>query len=55
MKVGALALQGDFREHLEVISRLGYEGVEVRTADELADVDALIIPGGESTTIGRLA
>ncbi|MEA2011268.1 MAG: pyridoxal 5'-phosphate synthase glutaminase subunit PdxT, partial [Actinomycetota bacterium] len=42
-------------EHLEVISRLGYEGVEVRTADELADVDALIIPGGESTTIGRLA
>lgn len=55
MRVGALALQGDFREHLAVISRLGHDGVEVRTADELTDVDALIIPGGESTTIGRLA
>lgn len=55
MRVGALALQGDFREHLAVISRLGYDGVEVRTPSELADVDALIIPGGESTTIGRLA
>ncbi|HZJ49162.1 MAG TPA: pyridoxal 5'-phosphate synthase glutaminase subunit PdxT [Acidimicrobiia bacterium] len=55
MKVGALALQGDFREHLAVVTRLGYDGVEVRTDDELATVDALIIPGGESTTIGRLA
>ncbi len=55
MKVGVLALQGDFREHLAVIARLDREGVEVRTADELAGVDALIIPGGESTTIGRLA
>ena len=55
MKVGALALQGDFREHLAVVDRLGYDGVEVRTPDELAGVDALIIPGGESTTIGRLA
>ncbi len=55
MRVGALALQGDFREHLAVISRLGHDGVEVRTADELSGVDALIIPGGESTTIGRLA
>ena len=55
MTVGALALQGDFREHLAVIARLGYEGLEVRTVDELAGVDALIIPGGESTTIGRLA
>jgi len=55
VKVGALALQGDFREHLAVVTRLGYDGVEVRTDDELATVDALIIPGGESTTIGRLA
>ena len=55
MKVGALALQGDFREHLAVVRSLGVEGLEVRTAEELAGVDALIIPGGESTTIGRLA
>jgi 5'-phosphate synthase pdxT subunit len=55
VKVGALALQGDFREHLEVVERLGHEGVEVRTAAELDTVDALIIPGGESTAIGRLA
>jgi 5'-phosphate synthase pdxT subunit len=55
MKVGALALQGDFREHLEVVGALGLEGVEVRTSEELAQVDALIIPGGESTAIGRLA
>lgn len=55
MRVGALALQGDFREHLTVVRRLGVEGIEVRTEDELSSVDALIIPGGESTAIGRLA
>jgi 5'-phosphate synthase pdxT subunit len=55
MRVGALALQGDFREHLAVVRRLGAEGIEVRTEDELSSVDALIIPGGESTAIGRLA
>ena len=55
MRVGALALQGDFREHLQVVRRLGADGIEVRTAEELDSVDALIIPGGESTTIGRLA
>ncbi len=54
-RVGALALQGDFREHLAVVRRLGAEGVEVRTPDDLDRLDALIIPGGESTTIGRLA
>lgn len=54
-RVGALALQGDFREHLDVVRRLGAEGVEVRTAEQLAGLDALIVPGGESTTIGRLA
>lgn len=53
--VGVLALQGDFREHLHVLQRLGVRAVEVRTADELASVDGLIVPGGESTTIGRLA
>lgn len=55
MRVGVLALQGDFREHLAIIDRLGHEGVAVRTADELAAIEALIIPGGESTTIGKLA
>lgn len=55
MRIGALSLQGDFREHLAVVTHLGQEGVEVRTPEELATVDALIIPGGESTAIGRLA
>jgi 5'-phosphate synthase pdxT subunit len=55
MKVGVLALQGDFREHGFVLRDLGVEPVEVRTADELASVEALVIPGGESTTIGKLA
>jgi 5'-phosphate synthase pdxT subunit len=55
MRIGALALQGDFREHLAVVTDLGHEGVEVRTPEELAAIDALIIPGGESTAIGRLA
>ncbi|MCP3975625.1 MAG: pyridoxal 5'-phosphate synthase glutaminase subunit PdxT [bacterium] len=55
VKIGALALQGDFREHLATLRRLGVEGAEVRTPEELAAVDALIIPGGESTTIGKLA
>jgi 5'-phosphate synthase pdxT subunit len=55
VRVGALALQGDFREHLAVVKRLGHEGFEIRTRDELAGIEALIIPGGESTTIGRLA
>jgi len=54
-KVGALALQGDFREHLAMVRRLGAEGIEVRTAEDLDAIDALIIPGGESTAIGRLA
>ena len=55
MRIGALALQGDFREHLDVVRGLGVEGIEVRTAEELDEIDALIIPGGESTAIGRLA
>ncbi len=55
MKVGVLALQGDFREHGFVLRDLGVEPVEVRTADDLAEVEALVIPGGESTAIGKLA
>jgi pyridoxal 5'-phosphate synthase pdxT subunit len=55
MNVGVLALQGDFREHLAMLERIGVNGIEVRTPEELAGVDALVIPGGESTTIGRLA
>ena len=55
MTVGVLALQGDFREHVAMFARLDVEAVEVRTPEELADVRALVIPGGESTTIGRLA
>lgn len=55
MIVGVLALQGDFREHLAMLSKIGVDGVEVRTPEELDDIDALVLPGGESTTIGRLA
>lgn len=53
--VGVLALQGDFREHLTAAEALGAEGLEVRLPADLDAIDALIIPGGESTTIGRLA
>jgi len=54
VKVGVLALQGAFREHRETLDALGVETVEVRTPATLAALDALILPGGESTTIGRL-
>ena len=54
-KVGVLALQGDFREHVRVLTAAGAVPVEVRTPAELADVDRLVIPGGESTTIAKLA
>ena len=53
-KVGVLALQGDFAEHIQTLEGMGAEAVEVRLAEELRKVDALIIPGGESTTIARL-
>ena len=55
MKVGILALQGDFREHARILADCGVTPVLVRTADELAEVDALVLPGGESTTMGKLA
>ena len=52
--IGILALQGDFIEHTAVLQRLGVSAREVRTAPQLADLDALIIPGGESTTMAKL-
>jgi 5'-phosphate synthase pdxT subunit len=55
MKAGVLALQGDFREHARAFAAVGAAPVEVRTAGQLADVDCLAIPGGESTTISKLA
>src|SRR5947207_10009190 len=55
MKIGVLALQGAFREHIEVLRKLGAEAVEVRLPKQLEGLDGLIIPGGESTAIGKLA
>ena len=55
MKIGVLALQGDFSEHISMLKRIGVGTVEVRLPKHLDGVDGLIIPGGESTTIGKLA
>jgi 5'-phosphate synthase pdxT subunit len=55
MKAGVLALQGDFREHARMFAEVGASPVLVRTAEELASVQCLAIPGGESTAIGKLA
>ena len=55
MKIGVLALQGDFAEHIVMLKELGAETAEVRLPKHLNDLDGLIIPGGESTTIGKLA
>lgn len=52
--VGVLALQGDFREHREMLEAMGHAVREIRKPAQLAEIDALIIPGGESTTIARL-
>ena len=54
MKVGVLALQGDFAEHIAVLKRLGVEGHEIRLPEHMENIDGLIIPGGESTTLSRL-
>lgn len=54
MKIGVLALQGAVAEHIQMLSSLGAEAVPVRLPSELEGLDALIIPGGESTTIGKL-
>ncbi|HYY33780.1 MAG TPA: pyridoxal 5'-phosphate synthase glutaminase subunit PdxT [Gaiellaceae bacterium] len=55
LRIGVLALQGNFREHVAVLKRLGAEPVEVRKAEQVAGLDGLIIPGGESTAITRLS
>lgn len=55
MKIGILALQGDFAEHSATLEHLGVETRQVRLPDHLESLDGLIIPGGESTTIGKLA
>ena len=54
MKIGVLAVQGNFREHLAMLRELGAEAVEVRLPEQLDDLDGLVIPGGESTAITRL-
>ncbi len=55
MRIGVLALQGAFREHIEMLRGLNVEAVEVRLPEQVRAVDGLIIPGGESTTIGKIA
>lgn len=55
MRVGVLGLQGDFQEHIAAFRTLGVAATDVRRPEQLSDLDALVIPGGESTTIGKLA
>jgi 5'-phosphate synthase pdxT subunit len=55
MKIGVLALQGAFFEHVKILNSLAIEAVEVRLPEDLKEIEGLIIPGGESTTIGKLA
>ena len=54
LKIGVLAIQGDFAEHIAALNRLGIESREIRLPDHLEGMDGLIIPGGESTTLSRL-
>jgi pyridoxal 5'-phosphate synthase pdxT subunit len=54
MRIGVLALQGNFREHAAMLRRLGVEAVEVRKPEQLPGLDGLVVPGGESTTFLRL-
>jgi pyridoxal 5'-phosphate synthase pdxT subunit len=54
LRVGVFALQGDVREHLLILSRLGAEAIEVRSAEALQTIDGLVLPGGESTTMSKL-
>jgi len=55
MNIGVLALQGDFEEHISILNEIGVKAIEVRLSRHLNEIDGLIIPGGESTTIGKLA
>lgn len=54
MRIGVLALQGGVSEHLEAINKLGHQSVEIKKVTDLNNIDAIILPGGESTTIGKL-
>jgi 5'-phosphate synthase pdxT subunit len=54
MKIGVLAIQGDFAEHISILKRIGVETTEVRLPSHLNGLDGLILPGGESTTFGKL-
>ena len=54
LRIGVLALQGNFREHIATLAGLGVEAIEVRKPGQLEGLDGLVIPGGESTAIGRL-
>lgn len=53
-RIGVLALQGDFEAHLKMLARLGADGIAIRLPEQLTEIDGIIIPGGESTTIGKL-
>lgn len=55
VRVGVLALQGDVREHISALNECGVEAQPVRTAEDISSIDGLILPGGESTTISKLA
>ena len=55
MRIGVLALQGDVREHIDALNECGAQAVPVKTPEEIERIDALVIPGGESTTISKLA
>ena len=54
MKVGVLALQGAFYEHIKALNRLGVEAVEIRSLSDINGIDRLVLPGGESTVQGKL-
>mgnify|MGYP001820844229 CR=1 FL=1 len=54
LRIGVLALQGSFQEHLAVLDKIGVEGVEIRLPEQIQDIHGMIIPGGESTAIGKL-
>lgn len=53
-RIGVLSLQGGFKEHLDMIRKLGYEGVEIRKPEDIINLSGVILPGGESTAIGKL-
>lgn len=53
-RIGVLALQGDFEAHLKMLAKLGADGIAIRLPEQLTEIDGIIIPGGESTTIGKL-